>query len=1372
VVDLSSTTEVKPTRFASADHGSFLGMSSREKGMAVEAADHVISSGASTTTATISRDYQRKNSTMRFRWIYYCVARACFDAIEWIKWAYSSAEETIDTVEGLKGECEHILELHEPGVLGPLYMSVCIMFVVGGGAYVVAAAVAVVAHGVRRLVGFPDAPRRGHRRCRAVIPDEEGEPSESDLAKQLSVVADRLAALEIKSSQPPLPPPAAPPPTRSAPSPSTGCGGNLGVDSGANCDQMVPQLLERLDRRKEIVQAGSQAATARTPPRAQEVTVRDPEVAALVRGQGDSFKDMRVMAKEKLEAVSPTVSRAIPGGVKARVAPAMVARLYGIGGWQSRINYRVLEELDASKADQEGALIDGVEKELREQLAHRALLAKPLGKLHDHKSASTKAGRVARAVLILIGAAHLTNVRDSGRVRDPLEVLPLLALPEPTSSTSERSRSRAARERAERARANAAPRSLTAPTVGRCDQLRDAAWGSATDWARSRELPRMLSERVLECHRGAHDLNMYASDAEFAFERLALRAKAGACVALAASGDDGGAPPGGEVMPIASGEATLPPAGAEPCDIKPVSPKARRYVDRFHERMALPPSQVDEADIEAVRSRADPGFRQRAARLDFAVRLWGAWMLGFTRDCKVEVAVFFVMGGAREDGVCVRRPAWDMRRVSMRFRCRNCAELWPYMVCGGVSIDEFVKELRRRRMKLPGAPSGCRYLCLVVMLMGFSWSPAICRGALEDLMCDLPGSPRRGRLTRGLIPPGFAEVAFIYWVFFIRDFASLTLVHESDETTAETVKEAARTKLQEVGLDMHKDGVGDALPLSLGDAITEQPCRFVASREKSRTLLGQLELSWLGAERRLRSCPVSLARGSGLRCCRPAFCLLGACYKFATKFEGDQTRRELWESALNELRMPCHLAPLMYTHLEPRWSEVVFATDASEASMGAVETQATRSEVKAEVDRQWRLQQLREMAGDEEEEELLLKGDDWECSKRGIPNTSGECDVPPQPLMADVFAGYGGFGEEMRSECQCETLFVDNARNPRRDLTGPSFGELTCRAILFGLFFTVHMAPPCSSFSRARRPAIRAPGRWIRGLPGLSPPRVQRVREGGSLARAAISMCFPRLAACVGFSLENPSASMIWGLPEMAKLMEQAGVVAAKLLVRQAIEAKRLELHSWRVQEVRSPPEKPRAVMDHWASLSRWHLSWKGEWAYEAHVNVQEMRWTPTNMNPADGPSRGEGVGSAEITQAKCEQKKSILSDQYRFERLVGDQLEIKGMRDDCAQSNKLIKERARAPPAGQRRLFVPMKKKWPLAFENAAAEKPVGRSSLGREQLERPLRLLIHAVQGDANKGYLKGVEPFLRDVFHKRLPSSTPGQRDIAVAADLGNR
>ncbi|CAK0845824.1 unnamed protein product, partial [Prorocentrum cordatum] len=215
-------------------------------------------------------------------------------------------------------------------------------------------------------------------------------------------------------------------------------------------------------------------------------------------------------------------------------------------------------------------------------------------------------------------------------------------------------------ERAIGGRANAAAMSLTASTTGWHDRLRDAAWGSAEEWAMSRELPRRISDRAPQCHREARNLKMRASDAESAFERLASRVKTGPRAAIVVSIGDEGAPERGEVMLVASGEASLPPAGAEPCDIEPASPMAGHCCDRFREKMAPPPSQVEEADIENARACADPSLRRKSARLDFAARLWESGMLGFTSVCTSEVAVFFAMGEARDDGGFALRPARDL----------------------------------------------------------------------------------------------------------------------------------------------------------------------------------------------------------------------------------------------------------------------------------------------------------------------------------------------------------------------------------------------------------------------------------------------------------------------------------------------------------------------------------------------------------------------------------------------------------------------------------------------------------------------------------------------------------------------------------------
>ncbi|CAK0852121.1 unnamed protein product, partial [Prorocentrum cordatum] len=705
-------------------------------------------------------------------------------------------------------------------------------------------------------------------------------------------------------------------------------------------------------------------------------------------------------------------------------------------GWKSRVNFTVLEELDSSESDQEGAFIDGVKNELRERLAHRALLAKSLYKPNDHKNSATKM--------------------------------------------------------AVRGRASAALRSLRALATGQHDQFRDIAWGGAKERATCRELPGGIAERVLECHREAHDLKMQASDAESAFERLALRAKAGAREATAASDDDELTPPRGKVMPFVGGEASLPPAGAEPCDIMLVSPKARYDFDRFYKKMALP------------RART------------------GTW------------------------------PAWDARRVSKRFRPPPRLNLGPPMAMSEFDLSDEVTQGR----------------------------------ALKSTWGDVPDFFH-----------SFAQVAFVHLVF-MGDFASLTPVGKGAIAMVETVQESSRTKLKDVGLDMHKGGAGGAMHLSLGATIAERSNDLTASREKIQNVIGATGA--LLARRRATSNELSRVVGSWAwlaMCCRSGFCVLDARCKLVTERSDDDAKYESWGSVLNELHMLHHRAPLMHAHREARWGAIALATDASEQGLGVVETNASRNEVKEEVDRQWK---------------------------------------------------------EVRSACQRELLFADNARNPRRDLMGPSFVELVSEE--------------------------------------SGPTRTIYVLEMRAAAYVARHLC---------------RSSLCW---------------------------------------------------------------------FSRFLVLCDSMVT---------------VGAVRRSKTKAEQKKVVLDDEHPFERLLGDQMEIMGMRDDCARDWHLLGvllvstiwcDGSPIGSASQGALVGDVDewrdgaadggdegagcsdgaslmmgdvealksskkgaaKKGPTAFETAAAEKPINRSSFGTDKLERPLR----------------------------RPPFAALGGRDITVAAELDNR
>ena len=231
----------------------------------------------------------------------------------------------------------------------------------------------------------------------------------------------------------------------------------------------------------------------------------------------------------------------------------------------------------------------------------------------------------------------------------------------------------------------------------------------------------------------------------------------------------------------------------------------------------------------------------------------------------------------------------------------------------------------------------------------------------------------------------------------------------------------------------------------------------------------------------------------------------------------------LWPSVRNELCALIWLLPLLRTNLAARWSADVFATDASEEGFGVVNCTGSLQQIRAEFNAG---------VGEAPDEESEA--------------TTGH--TAAKKKMADVFAGEGGFGVAVAQQLGVETEFFDNAFDAKHDLTATSFREELRKKIVRGLFFLVHFAPPCSTWSRARLPPLRRPGEHIEGVLGLTAKQRERLREGTALARACVLLAEACLQHGVGFSIENPRSSMMWLWGPMAKILEHPSVIIVDLV--------------------------------------------------------------------------------------------------------------------------------------------------------------------------------------------------------------------------------
>ena len=90
----------------------------------------------------------------------------------------------------------------------------------------------------------------------------------------------------------------------------------------------------------------------------------------------------------------------------------------------------------------------------------------------------------------------------------------------------------------------------------------------------------------------------------------------------------------------------------------------------------------------------------------------------------------------------------------------------------------------------------------------------------------------------------------------------------------------------------------------------------------------------------------------------------------------------------------------------------------------------------------------------------------------------------------------------------------------------------------------LHLAPPCKTFSRARRRDKYANARRLRSVqfPGGLEPKSALVKEANLLAARSAQLATLQMKAMGWFSIENPERSFIWLYKPMAKLSKTEGV--------------------------------------------------------------------------------------------------------------------------------------------------------------------------------------------------------------------------------------
>ena len=107
------------------------------------------------------------------------------------------------------------------------------------------------------------------------------------------------------------------------------------------------------------------------------------------------------------------------------------------------------------------------------------------------------------------------------------------------------------------------------------------------------------------------------------------------------------------------------------------------------------------------------------------------------------------------------------------------------------------------------------------------------------------------------------------------------------------------------------------------------------------------------------------------------------------------------------------------------------------------------------------------------------------------------------------------------------------------DLTDPRVFKKVAGVIKQGRIRWLHLAPPCSTFSRARRDGLRSGAPW-----GSKARRAMKdkLREADELARNTFILALLQVRAGGYVSIENPEHSLLWKLDATTNFLRLPGV--------------------------------------------------------------------------------------------------------------------------------------------------------------------------------------------------------------------------------------
>ena len=141
-------------------------------------------------------------------------------------------------------------------------------------------------------------------------------------------------------------------------------------------------------------------------------------------------------------------------------------------------------------------------------------------------------------------------------------------------------------------------------------------------------------------------------------------------------------------------------------------------------------------------------------------------------------------------------------------------------------------------------------------------------------------------------------------------------------------------------------------------------------------------------------------------------------------------------------------------------------------------------------------------------------------------------------MHIELFSGKASVTAALRKQVGDAVLAIDIHGEDGVDLGVWSVASVICAWIRAGLVASVWAAPPCSTWSNARRPALRFAGAAILGRTDARPDQSKLIEAGNATASTVCRVIAACLQSRCPVIVENPHTSLLWQHPRLAKLAD------------------------------------------------------------------------------------------------------------------------------------------------------------------------------------------------------------------------------------------